>query len=339
MLSCKNDVIIDLIRKKLLQKLKLYIQEILQIQVTTRLWKRRDELPFYLLNLYEFYEIKLLEKSYLLMISKEDIGILPTEVRRHMNQVEKTWSGPCIFIQQTISSHHRARLIKKHIPFIVPKNQMYLPDIGIDLREHYTKMKTKKAKLLSPATQAVVLLALFDSQNKKYFTVELSKRLGYTVMTINRAFDELRATKIGEVQWEGKERVWTLSNSKKELWEQTKKIMRNPVRKRIWLREFEPERKPKVIAGLSALSENSMLNPPALPIYALSLNEYKNLAKDEILSSYEDAAAELEIWDYDPHLFQQEGCVDPFSLYLSLIDSIDPRIESALETMMEKIKW
>ncbi|EFB40206.1 MULTISPECIES: hypothetical protein [Parachlamydia] len=47
---------------------------------------------------------------------------------------------------------------------------------------------------------------------------------------------------------------------------------------------------------------------------------------------------ELEVWNYDPELFAKDGIVDPFSLYLSLQESKDERVEGALEEMMEKIK-
>jgi len=40
---------------------------------------------------------------------------------------------------------------------------------------------------------------------------------------------------------------------------------------------------------------------------------------------------EIEIWSYDPALFGQDGTVDRLSLYLSLKDNHDERVESALD--------
>ena len=57
------------------------------------------------------------------------------------------------------------------------------------------------------------------------------------------------------------------------------------------------------------------------------------------LPDREGAAFELEIWHYDPDLFAKKGCVDPYSLYLSLKETEDERVEAALEELMEKIKW
>jgi len=52
-----------------------------------------------------------------------------------------------------------------------------------------------------------------------------------------------------------------------------------------------------------------------------------------------EAGYELEVWSYSPGLFANGKIVDPFSLYLSLRDIKDERIESAMEKMMESVEW
>jgi hypothetical protein len=47
----------------------------------------------------------------------------------------------------------------------------------------------------------------------------------------------------------------------------------------------------------------------------------------------------LEIWSYSPVLFAKNGVADRFSIYLSLQGTEDERVESALEEMMEQIRW
>ncbi|MCE5319026.1 MAG: hypothetical protein LLG04_16890, partial [Parachlamydia sp.] len=123
----------------------------------------------------------------------------------------------------------------------------------------------------------------------------------------------------------------------RDLWEQTKPFMRTPIKYRTWL-------KYKItlpIAGLSALSQFSMLNPPSLSVVAVSPDQWKSLEQSGIeeLSSSEGASIELEVWKYDPRLFVKNAVADPFSLYLSLQGNRDERIETALEEMMEKIEW
>lgn len=321
----------------ILETLKHYLQETLKIQVKIHPWKKRKDLPFYLLNSYEFHELTLLNQPAVLMIAKEDCLPTPSVIRKHWEQVEKKSGGICIFVQVTTSAYNRKRLIEQRVPFLVPGKQMYLPELGIDLREHFKILREKSNKPLSPATQAVLIHALIHGTEKRFIPTELAKTLGYTLMTMTRAFHELKSAGIGEILRKGRERWWLFSGSKRELWEQSKLLMRSPIKNRLWIKGTS-KNKFKIKAGLSALSHLSNLNPSPLPIYAVSIDFWKTHKKTrmEALPSPEEASFELEIWNYDPNLFSKNSVVDPFSLYLSLEKTEDERIESALEKMISE---
>ena len=322
--------------EQLIEDLKKYLHDAVNVSVDVRSWKGQSKLPFFLIDSYNFYEISLFKKTCLLMIARENLEIASGVICKNWEQVQKKWDGLCVYVQSSISSYNRKRLIDKYIPFIVPGNQMYLPHFGIDLREHFRKLHARKQKMFSPGTQAVVIYALNRNTSEQLTPAILALKLGYTSMSMSRALDELKAEGIGEVFRKGKERIWCFS-SKKALWEQAKRFLRSPVKKRIWLKK----KKPKIIAGLSALAQFSMLTAPVTPVFATSIGqweEWKQLGMEE-LPFAEDATVELEIWHYDPNLFSKDGVVDPFSLYLSLEENPDERIETALEEMWEKITW
>lgn len=334
MLSCKKGVIENM--KELIKSLKSYLNEALSISVNVHPWKNPDNIPFFLIDSYEFYKFSILEQSCLLMVPKEDIEITPGLVGKHYNQVQKNCNDWIIYAQSSLSSYNRKRLIEHGIPFIIPGNQMYLPQLGIDLREHFRKLQSKEHKPFSPAAQAVIIYALVRQTNEKLTSSLLAEKLGYTLMTINRIFVELKAVQVGEFFQEGRERWWTFSN-KQALWKKTAPLLRSPVKKRIWLKNNQP----KIIAGLTALSHFSSLAPPLLPVFATSTYQWETWKKLGLkeLPSTDGADVELEIWYYNPTFFATNGFVDPFSLYLSLKSSQDERIESALKELMEKIEW
>ena len=58
----------------------------------------------------------------------------------------------------------------------------------------------------------------------------------------------------------------------------------------------------------------------------------KDLIKDTEL-------VELELWDYDPGLFSNNGHVDLLSLYASLKEETDERVEQALEEVLRGEPW
>lgn len=322
--------------EKKIEVLKDYLFDVLALQIKIRPWKNGDTLPFFLGNSYDFYELSLFEHSCLLMCPKENVEVTPALARKHWEQVQKKWKGLCIYSQPIISAYNRKRLIGHRVPFIIPGNQMYLPDLGIDLYEHFRKSYNQSIKSVSPATQTVIIYALLHGSREGLTPSELAQKLDYTLMTMTRSFDELQSVNLGEIIRQGKERRWYFRWDKHELWEQAKSFLRSPIKNRTWL----TQKQPGMIAGLSALSHFSDLNEPFLPVLAIGPAQWKTLKKSGIeeVPSAEGALIELEIWHYNPNLFAQDGIVDPFSLYLSLEKREDERIETALEKMMEKME-
>lgn len=342
MLMCNYDVNIGVKpMKNALTALKKYLDETLNTKTTAHAWRGKKELQFFLTDSYDFFEIVLFDKVCLAMVVKNEQEAAPAIVRKHWEQVKNKWGGPCFYVQSVISSYNRLRLIKHHVPFVIPDKQIYLPDLGVDLRERFEKQLIPKNHF-SPATQAVLIYALNNKVGAGYNPSILVKKLGYTHMTMTRAFNELEAAGIGRMINKGKERWWCFEETKRALWEQTKSMLRSPIRSRESMNYFQGTKRPEILlSGISALAETTMINPPLIPVYALGVEEYRqsNILRRIQLSPADEADLELEIWNYNPKVVSEHGRVDPFSLYLSLRETEDERVETALEEMMEKIKW
>lgn len=325
----------------LLEKLKKYLKEVLGVEISILPFKEFNKFPFLLVDTYTFYEMFFLNNYCLLMVSKDDIELTPNTIQKHWEQVAKQCDSPRIYVSNTISSYNRKRLIQHQIPFIIPNNQIYIPDLGLDLREHFKQQRVHK-QLFSPATQTVIISALLQKKSERLIPSELAAKLGYSHMTMTRAFNDLETAGIGTLINKGKERWWIFEGSKRDLWEQTKEMLRSPIKSRESMKLLPGVKMPQIpLAGMSALAEMTMINPPQLPIYAMGIEDYRkvNMPKGFQLSSLDEAKLELEIWHYNPTSFSEHERVDPFSLYLSLRNVKDERIEAALEELMEKIIW
>ena len=81
-----------------------------------------------------------------------------------------------------------------------------------------------------------------------------------------------------------------------------------------------------------------MLSEPPYPEYAISRDGWKAMERKGIekIPVEDSDTCLLQVWCYDPKILKVAECVDPFSLYLSLQDETDERIEMALEKMMEQ---
>ena len=327
--------------KSPLRDFERHLKENLDINATTKKWDGVDSLPFFLRDSYTFYEVSLLNTPCLLMVARDNYEQTPAIIRKQMLQVQAKWVGEVIYLCSSVSAYNRKRLIEQKVPFVVPGNQMYLPMLGIDLREHFRQFRSAAPGKLSPSTQAVVLHALLHGP-KNYTPSRLANQLGYTVMTLTRAFDELVSLGLGEVVTEGRERVLRFSDGKKDLWQRSREFMRSPVKKRTFIRPPE-QRWCGIPAGLTALAHFTLLAPPSTPVYAVSLDDWKSMRLTNAIVELPAAEAqshEVEIWNYSPLLFKEEDdVVDRFSLYLSLQDNVDERVQSALEKMMEQVLW
>jgi len=342
MLLCKKHFNIkrNIGMKDLVNRLKKYLLDTLGITLTLSKPTNLGSLPFFLQDSYDLYQIRLLNEDFIILFSKNDSELTPATIHKHVDIVSQQLKMKAVFVHSTISSFNRKRLIDYKVPFVIPGTQMYLPDLGIDLREYFIK-KRAKAVILGPSTQAVILYALTKKMTEPVTPTQLSEELGYSRMTMTRSLDEIESAELAEVSVVGRKRLVYFDKNHRELWEKALPHLRSPAKENVWLKALIDEL-PVCEAGLTALSCYSMLTPPKRKVYAAFAKDWKVIKRKyphENISYPDEAGCELEVWSYSPGLFANGKTVDPFSLYLSLKDIKDERVESAMEEMMEGIEW
>lgn len=324
----------------IIQLFERYLKDTLAFSAKAEPWKGVSELPFFMRELYDFGQIKLMNVPFLFMIAKDKQEPTPATIEKHQIQLAKKWGKEVIYLRPAISSYNRKRLIEHKIPFVVPGTQTYLPMLGIDLREHFKALREERPTF-SPGTQAAILYVLYNHTQTAFAPSEIAKHLGYTPMTMTRAFEEIKSAGIGEHEARGKERFLHFADKGKKLWEKVLPYLKSPVKKRVYARALNVN-KPTIGAGLMALAHYSTLAEPKTPVYAITLNDWK-LRKDQgrvsALPMNDAGAMEIELWSYRPEMFAQKGVADRLSVFLSFKGNEDERVEAALETMMEGMAW
>ena len=321
------------------REFKQYLKETLDISVHLKNWKGESGLPFFLQKLYAFFQVSILDTLCLVIVPKEEEEQTPGTICKHIAQLQKHWGHEIIYASRKMSPYNRKRLIEHKVSFVVPGNQMYLPHLGVDLRDHFKAIRNTLPKW-SPSTQ-VVFLYIMNNFEQELTPKKLANRLGYTHMSMSRAFNELESAELVQIIRKGRQRVLRLDQDRKLLWEKAIEFLRTPVKKRIWVRSFSNELL-GVEAGLTALSRYSMLSEPANPVFAVKNKYWIKYREDSSIMEVpmrEPDSCQLEIWIYPPTLFAQNNVVDRFSLYLSLKDTEEERVELALEEMMEHVQW
>jgi hypothetical protein len=323
-----------------LHELDRYVQDALGVSVKPTPWSGADRLPHFLKERYKFAQAELLGLHALLVIDTNPEEQSPATVRKHLDMLQTKQHTDLIYVRARVTAYNRKRLIEQKVPFIVPGNQMYLPMLAIDLREHFRRIR-EESPTFSPSTQVVVLYALLRDAGQVLIPAELAPRLGYSAMTMTRAFNELETASLAEVTIRGRERCLRFSGDRRAIWEKAQSFLRSPVNKRLFIRRTEGA-EAAIRAGLTALAHYSMLAPPAHTIHALSRKDWKALRRRHKIievPAQDPDGSEIEVWWYPPALLAEHGIVDRLSLYLSLKDDHDERTEAALEEMMEKFNW
>lgn len=329
-----------MLMKDLLVKLERYLYETLGATVSFEPWEGQRRMPLFLQERYRLFKAHLLGRACLFMIDKGHTEESPATIRKHIGLVEGKWHELIIYARERIAAYNRKRLIEQKVSFVVPGNQMYLSNLGIDLRERFPKHRTSRSTF-RPSAQ-VVLIHMLLREDTHVSPTALAPKLGYSVMTMSRALDELEDAGLGESPPLGRERYLHLTQPKSEIWKKAQPFLRSPVKSCHPIEMARRRNLPGPRAGLSALANYSMLAEPRNAIVALSREDWKSLQfQDAVTEATEDEpnGLSVEVWSYPPTLFASDGLVDRFSLYLSLREAKDERVEAALDQMMRGVAW
>ena len=111
--------------------------------------------------------------------------------------------------------------------------------------------------------------------------------------------------------------------------------MENPIKRTIYVPRAEINDQ-LLLGGYSALSEYTMMNPPAVECFATdSISALEKAASGKLHNSEDQC--EVQLWRYNPRKLATGNSVDRLSLALALDKDRDERVEEAVEEMLEQI--
>lgn len=321
---------------------QIYLHETLGVSTSGyEPWANQESLPYFLRDAFEFRQLDLLGHTVLLALERNAEKPSIGDIRVRLDKVRSMAGQPAIYVTEALASYERKRLIEQKVPFIVPGNQLYLPDLGIDLREYFRQRPGSAEASLSPSAQAMLITALLRPHWKaEWHPAETAAILGYTSMTLSRAVRELTAAGLAHAHKAGRSQYLSMAYSPRETWERAIPLLRNPVQRSVWTSTQTRPELPVRIAGLSALARLSMLTEPRLPVFAVSRAAWQ-AAKASIVELPEamPGTCEWQLWNYTPALQPDSATVDPLSLMLSLRDSTDERVQSAMDALKARLPW
>lgn len=299
-------------------------------------------LPLFLRERYGIFSTRLFGRKFLLALEAEDWeGGSPGEYGKHQETLKQNLGENVVLVLPILPSYARNRMVQMGIPFIIPGSQIFIPNTVIDLRERFPQPNATRRKTLGPAAQCTVLYHLLRGSLAGMSLKEIAQKVQYSPIMLSKVKDELEAAGICKIVRTGRSLVLEFTTTGRPLWEQVQPQLASPVKKTRWVKWEQPA-KTALLAGMSALSRRTMIAADRLPTYALPLAEFQGFLERGICTGCRDAehaTARIEVWSYPPERLGDHELVDPLSLYLSLRDSQDERIQQQLEQLVAEVKW
>lgn len=267
---------------------------------------------------------------------KANTSLTPLQYRRYADRIGEALNLPIVFILDSITYLYRTRLIEQGVYFVVSDKYVFLPTLIINAQAK--QKKSKRGKLLSPSAQYILLYYLQSQLDTDCTIKDFEQSVPFSYQSIGRAlidlenFDLCKSEVISNVE----KRIY-FPESKRELWNKAQTHMRNPVR---WI-YYTDDELPQVgvTSGINALSHYSHLNPEQMQTIAISEKDFKVLIKDKLDLNEIEGNNKIEVWIYPPKMVGNYEYADKLSLYLSMQDEHDARIEKELEIIIEKMSW
>jgi DNA-binding MarR family transcriptional regulator len=297
-------------------------------------------LPLFVRQQFDFAETELFGRRVVLAVEQtppEELSA--SEYARSAALLKQALGEHVVLVMAKLPSYLRNRLVQKGVPFIVPGAQMFLPMMMVDLREHFSKAVSRIPDKLLPVSQLVVIYHILRKPDAHVPLAQLGERLAYSPQSMSSAQEELQEAGLCEVRRAGRMIFLDFGLRGGALWKKADLLMRTPVRKAQWVRWGQPRAR-AVTAGITALSGMSMLAEDPIATYAMRDRELAAaFEKGQLLgcNGREEADARMESWKYDPWALAENGVADPCSLYLSLRESRDERVQKEIHSLIERL--
>ena len=297
-------------------------------------------LPISFEKRFQYVQMKFHKESFLLIKEKRR-GSLDSFVTQARIMGEKA-SMDVILVFSKLSDIEKKQLLQARVPFVDFKGNLFFPPLGLVLNANDDVVASKE---LTPSEQLTWIAFLLTKGQKVVDVDLLSQITGLPNSTIYRC---LRTFKT--LNWLNKpNKLYAYTASKKELFLKSESFLFNPIKKRLLLSDFDLNKIQSdsrlLYGGTYALSYLTFLaESDENSSYVISQRQFNKLSLP--LSQHILEGKILEIWRYSPFVSefwndfkenQDRQFVDPISLYLTLKDDDDPRVEEEIEVLKNNI--
>lgn len=316
-----------------------YLQETVGLQGSIKTLPDAElkQLPLYLSHAYSYALFELDGNSFLLAQERDDMPKTAGQLKKQSKAFMQHTGRPVVFVLYNQSAQLKRKMIQDRINFIVPENQIYLPDLLIALKENNRQSLTFSASL-TPSAQLLLLYHLQIEDLAPFSFKDIAMKLAYSPKTITKIAAELKAKGLCRISGK-KEKRLAFDFDRKQLWQKSEPLMLSPILKSYFT--SRKENQSFCQSGDKALAFYTFLSDTNRNEYAISKTLFEELKEKDYWDYLDETEGDtqIEIWKYNPCLLSNNGYIDPLSLYLCYRDDENERVSAEIRNLIDKRSW
>ena len=282
---------------------------------------------------FNIYATSYKGSEFILLSPKKKDRYTPLQYSNISRRVSDALGKPAAFLFDNLVYYERNRMLNRGVYFIVSDKYAYLPFLIINARTNEVSEKSS----LTPVAQYILFYHLqgMSLDGKTYKDVE--RYIPYKYVTITRAVKVLEQFSLCELRRgsDGSMIIHFIADDRK-LWETAVPYLINPIKDTMYCDDIRTEDE-LCVCSYNALAQYTSLNPEQMHMFALDKVAFKEMESKNCFWGLNkmDGNAKIEIWEYPP--ICSKNVVDKLSLYMTLKDDSDPRVENELEIMINEL--
>lgn len=290
-----------------------------------------DKIPIGVSSNFALYEGRVLGNDMLLAYREEGDSLSPGKMQKQLSVISKQTGLNVILSVQRVASYNVRRWTALRLNFVIAQKQIFVPSLLLELKKEPMVDSDLKESMV-PFTQLLLLYHLQVEPIVGKSCSILKDKFAVSYATVNQSLRWL--AKKGFIKMEGiKTKTIQMEYGNQELWNKALPFFMSPIDKIVFT---DANLEGEMVSGINALSTYTMINPEQKRCVAISK---KRLREMDIDCNTQFGDTEVQVWKYDPHLLSSSGAVDRLSLFLTLKEMQDERVEIELEHLMNEMQW
>ena len=282
---------------------------------------------------FDFQPLEILGEKVLVARPRERLS--PSRLTRLLDEVGRAVDETVVCSLSSVTPYLRGVLLGEGRGFVTDDGQAYVPG----LMRLVPRRRLPRASISEPwgPAERQAFLYLLANIGGIVTSAGLREATGMSATSANRALAAVAAVAPLERGVGGATRrahIWRVEDAEAFV-ECGTLAFGEPVRRRVFVESSEAGELP--LAGLSALSERSMLAAPAVEQRACGVRDVRGLRPIDPHEA-SGAASEVLVLSYDPMPFAKDGMVDLYTT-IRTVDRSDERVDSAIEGATEDCPW